>query len=315
MVSVLRQRQWMADSAQKIVEWRCARLPGARMLRQLSRGLPAMLLICGLLAPAIAADRGASSGFAARKEAIAAIPMDKLDPQMQAKVSAVLKRTSVYRRMPTTAMRCDPDLYLFILSHPEILANIWQLMQIENVVLEATGPNSYHANDGDGTQGEVEFLYRGRDVQLVYAEGAYEGPLFTQPITGSAVMLLRTGYAQDADGKYRVTTTLDAFVHLDNVGLDFLAKTFQPLVCRVADYNFLVTAQFIEALSRTAEVNQMGMQRLAANLQQLDPQVRAQFAMLAAEVAQRAAARAEMQLEANARLATQQNRVRHIITE
>jgi hypothetical protein len=263
-----------------------------------------------------AADpRRASSGLAARKEAIASMPLDRLDAPSREKVLDVLKKTSVYRRMPTAVTRSDPELYLFVLNHPEILANIWQLMQIENIVLQSTGPNTYFADDGDGTKGEVEFLYRGADVCLVYAKGSYEGPLFTQPITGTAVLLLRSGYSRAADGGYQVTTTLDAFVHLDNVGLDFLAKTFQPLVCRVADYNFLVTAQFFEALSRTAEVNQMGMQRLCANLQNLDPGVRTQFAMLAADVAQRAGNRTDLNAEARVPLAKRQASPRAIVTE
>jgi hypothetical protein len=71
----------------------------------------------------------------------------------------------------------------------------------------------------------------------------------------------------------------------------------------VADYNFLVTASFIEALSRTAEVNQMGIQRLASNLRELDPAVRERFSQLAAEVGMRAQARSELAAEPRARLA------------
>lgn len=238
-----------------------------------------------------------TSGMQARREAASAIPFDRLTDEQKQNVAAVLRKTSVYRRMPTATIRTDAEFYQFILNHPEILANIWQIMEVENVVLRATGENTYIADDGDGTRGEVEFLYRDNDLCLVFARGTYDGPLFTQPITGTAVLLLRSKYARGEDGRSYVTTQLDAFVHLDNVGLDFLAKTFQPLVCRVADYNFLVTASFIESLARTAEVNGMGMQRLAANLQNLDPQVRRDFAKLAAEVNARAMGRRESSRE------------------
>lgn len=262
------------------------------------------LLAIGLCAGGNAAetDRG-SSGTAYRKEAIAAMPLDQLSPEQREKVHSVLRKTSVYRRMPSAVVQCDAELHHFVLNHPEILANIWQLMEIENVVLQSTGPNTYRADDGDGTKGEVEFLYRGGDTYLIFARGSYDGPLFTQPITGTCVLLVRSSYAKSSDGHDKVTTQLDSFVHLDNVGLDFLAKTFQPLVCRVADYNFLVTASFIEALSRTAEVNQMGIQRLASNLRELDPAVRERFSQLAAEVGMRAQARSELAAEPRARLA------------
>lgn len=249
--------------------------------------------------PACAASRGAipraTSSNTARKEAMAAMPLAQLTPEQQQNITAVLNKTTIYRRLPPAISCCDPELYLFILNHPEILANIWQLMDIEDVVLRPVGPNRYVADDGDGTKGEVEFLHRGPNMHLLYAEGRYDGPLFTQPITGKCVLLLRSGYVREPDGHYYVTTQMDAFVQLDNLALDALAKTFQPLVCRVADYNFLVTAQFVEALSKTAEVNQMGMQRLAANLENLNPQVRDDFATLAYEVSRRAVVRASYQ--------------------
>jgi hypothetical protein len=243
--------------------------------------------------------------MSARKEAIAAMPLAQLTPEQRENVAAVLGKTTIYRRLPPAVACCDPELYLFIVDHPEILANIWQLMEIEDVVLQPVSANRYVADDGDGTKGELEFLHRGPNLHLIYAEGRYDGPLFTQPITGKSVLLIRSSYVREPDGHYYVTTQMDAFVQLDNVGLDLLAKTFQPLVCRVADYNFLVTAQFVEALSRTAEVNQMGMQRLAANLKHLSPQVRDDFANLALEVSQRAVVRARHQAEHGARLAEQ----------
>lgn len=247
----------------------------------------------------------ATSSMSARKEAIAALPLDGLTAEQQQNIAAVLSKTTIYRRLPPAVACCDPELYLYIVNHPEILANIWQLMDIEDVVLKPVSANRYVADDGDGTKGQMEFLHRGPNMHLVYAEGRYEGPLFTEPITGKSVLLIRSNYVREPDGQYYVTTQMDVFVHLDNVGLDFLAKTFQPLVCRVADYNFLVTAQFVEALSRTAEVNQMGMQRLASKLQNLDPQVRDDFANLALEVSHRAVTRAKYQEEQGPRLADQ----------
>ena len=248
------------------------------------------LVALALTTPAYAAQpvpQGTSSA-AARKAAIKDLPLDRLDESDRERVIEVLKHTSVYRRLPNQVMRCDPELFQFMIENPEVLANIWQLLGIEDIVLERTSPTTFRADDGEGTRGDVEMLYRNHDTCLVYAGGSYDGPLFSQPITGNSVLLMRTAYSREPDGHYYITTRLDVFVQLHHVGLDFLAKTFQPLVSRVADYNFVATCGFIETLSQTAEVNGPGLARLATRLETVDPEVRDQFILVTERVAQRA---------------------------
>jgi hypothetical protein len=117
--------------------------------------------------------------------------------------------------------------------------------------------------------------------------------MFTQNVTGGCLLILKTGYQREVDGKYYITSRVDTFIRLDNVGLEFLAKTFQPLVGRVVDYNFIATGSFVESLSHTAEKNPAGMQRLAAKLEHIEPEVRDEFVAITQDVAARAAAREE----------------------
>ncbi len=81
---------------------------------------------------------------------------------------------------------------------------------------------------------------------------------------------------------------MDAFVNIENVGVDLLAKTFQPLVSKSADYNFTETSAFLSMVSKTAKRNPRGMGRLAAKLTSIDPQVRQDFAEVSLQVSQRA---------------------------
>ena len=61
------------------------------------------------------------------------LPLDKIDEADRQRVIEVLKHTSVYRRLPTQVMRCDPELFQFVIDHPEVMANIWQLLGIEDI--------------------------------------------------------------------------------------------------------------------------------------------------------------------------------------
>jgi hypothetical protein len=72
--------------------------------------------------------------------------------------------------------------------------------------------------------------------------------------------------------------------------VDLITRAIQPFLGRIADSNFAQTVAFVASLSRTAEVNSPGMQRLAARLVHLRPEVRQEFADISRRIGQRTAA-------------------------
>ncbi|MEX0712300.1 MAG: hypothetical protein WD278_08115 [Pirellulales bacterium] len=231
----------------------------------------------------------ASSSRQARADAVRSIPYARLNREARAKVSSVLASTTIYRRLPSQVIDCDPSLYLFLVEHPDLIVNIWEVLGISQVALSRTGENTFQANDGSGTLGQVEYLYRSHDVHLLYAEGSYEGPIFTSPVRGRCLLVLRTGYRRETSGRFHVSCRLDAFLQLEHAGVEVLAKTFQPLVGAAADHNFRETTAFLASLSRAAEGNHPGMQTMAARLTNVEAKDREQFAALAEQLAVKSA--------------------------
>jgi len=203
-------------------------------------------------------------------------------------VAWVLENTSVFRRLPIRVTVCDPDLYQFLVQHPDVVVNIWEHFGVSHLTLRQIGPDAYQVTDDVGTSGTIQYLYRSRDTNVAYIDGQYTGRLLGQHVRGRGIMVLKSGYVRDVEGRCYVTSRLDAFMNIEPGGAEFLTKTFLPLVGKVADQNFTQTADFLGSLFRTAEVNRRGMQRLAARLDKIQPEVREQFAQLAEQVAQRA---------------------------
>jgi hypothetical protein len=262
----------------------------ANLPRPLIMALGLTALWCSSAAMA-ASPASATSSRAAREDAIRSIPLDKLDPSVRGKVATAIAETSLYRRLPIQVIDCDPDLYLFLIRHPEVIVNIWEVMKISNVALERTGADTFRASDGAGTLCDVKYCYSDHETQVIYAEGSYSGPLMTRPIRARCVLLLKSGYMQETNGRYFVTSRMDTFIQIEHVGLELLAKTLQPLLHRSADYNFVETAAFVGTVSRTAEMNAAGMYRLAGKLTNLQPDVRDRFAELSLEVGSKARGR------------------------
>ncbi len=233
-----------------------------------------------------------ATGRADRKAAIRLMPLETLSPADRRKAEHILDDYSLYRRMPVQVVGCEPDMYVYLLRHPEIVVNIWQLMGVSKVSLQRTGPDTYYASDGSGTLSDIEVLYSDHDTHLLYGTGTYEGPLFKRRLVGEFLLLVSADYVRETNGAYYTRVRLDAFVRLPHVGVELVAKTVQPLMGRVADFNFQETVAFIGTLSHMVETNPQGIERLTKKLNQVEPQVRDQFVRLAWDVSRRRQAQA-----------------------
>ena len=225
-----------------------------------------------------------------RSEALRAIPFGELTEASQAKLRPILERPSLYRRMPTQAVECDPDLHVFLIRYPEVIVNIWQMLEVTRVQIHRTGPFTFDATDGSGTKCQVELIYGRPDLHIFYATGYYEGPLFRTRMEGDCVIVLRSSYDQK-NGRSQVTNSMDVFLRMDKIGADLLLKTLHPLMGRTADFNFVETAKFLGQVSQAAEKNGPAMERLAAQLENVDPPLRDLFARHTEIVYQRAVLR------------------------
>lgn len=251
-------------------------------------------LLCALLAwghggAAPAATTGeATNSRAARNDAIRSIPLDQLDNDAKNKISSVINHTTIFRRLPTQVVDCDPRYFIFLVRHPEVIVNIWRKMDATDMVLQRKGPVSFYASDNAGTVSNIEFLYGDQDMHILYCDGSYTGSLAARPIHADCLVLLRSEVVADKNGRQYVAGRMDVFVSVKNFGVDLIARAMQGTIGTTTDQNFIETANFVTKLGRTTESNGPGVQRLAVQLTDLEPTVRQQFHDMAGAVYKKA---------------------------
>lgn len=223
-----------------------------------------------------------------RNEAVAAIPIDKLDAKSQVKVKEVLANLTVFRRLPIRVIECNPDLYLFIARNPDVMVGIWETLKLSQLQLRRNGPSSFRVVESDGTTINFEYLYQTHDTHIVYAEGVYTGALANRPVRGTCVCVLKTGYVRETNGRYYITSRLDAFLSVEPGAIEIVAKTLQPIGGRIADSNFVQTLAFVGSLSETAKANPEGLYRVSRRMTNITPELREQFDACIGKVAQEA---------------------------
>jgi hypothetical protein len=255
-----------------------------------------LLVWCGvatIVAPAAAEPPSdASSSKASRAEALQAIPWQQLTEIERQNVQAVIKDATIYRRLPTRVIDCDPDLFTFLLRHPDVVVDVWRLMGVSSVTLDRVERATFHGSDGAGTTGDISYLFaswgpNAKNRAVIYADGAYEGKPFTSPLRAQSVLVLQSAAVKETNGRHYITVRLDSFIRVEQKGVDIIARTIQPWINKTADRNLIETLGFVSTFSRTAERNPQGMQRLAARLQRIDEPTRDELVNLCYRTAQR----------------------------
>lgn len=238
----------------------------------------------------------ATSSRAAHDDAVRQIPWKQMSPASRHTAQTIINNASIYRRLPTRIIDCDPELFTFLLQHPEVVIDVWHVMGITQVSLDKSADGAYRGTDGAGTNGSVRYLFsnwggNAQNIAVVYAEGAYTGTPFVTPLKAKSVMLVRSSAVQETNGRHYITVRIDSFVYVEQLGVEVIAKTVQPWINKAADQNVIETLTFVSNFSRTAEKNPQGMQRLANRLQSVDDATRRQLVSLCYQTAERYAQR------------------------
>lgn len=261
------------------------------------------LVVLGLMAVAGLEQTGLAAGEArapsglvaslgqtardAQRRAIDSLPLDRMAPAERQVADQVVRRCTLAKRLPAASVTCDPALLDFILTKPETLVDVWRVLGISQLALDPTGPGGWRFADGYGTVGAVRLLHRERTehggLAVFHGTGRYDGPLSPKPLTGSCLVVVRHAAEADAaGGRRRQTVQIDAFLDVDGMGLEIVARTLQPLIIRSAATNVHEISLFVSQFAAAAARNPEAVARIADRMTRTSPQDRRTLVTLAA---------------------------------
>lgn len=174
----------------------------------------------------------------ARLAAISRLPLSKMTRQGRARVEAVLGNLSMFRAMPTIRFPVDHDAYRFFISHPDVAVSTWRALDVSQIQLWQTGPDSYETEIGNGSFGVLDVVLRGPNDQVVIGQGKFKSPLLLKPIEAVGVLHLQTRFITRADGTTETICHANLFVSFPSRTVETAAKVISPLTNMVIDRNF-----------------------------------------------------------------------------
>ncbi len=233
------------------------------------------------------ASADGQSSREARIAAIRSIPFDQLTPDATKRLRSVIDDASYFRRMPSQNVACDPEMYVFLIRHPEVVVSLWDVMGMTNVTLERVGEYQLLGNDGAGTKCKLDLVYGSDNLHIYQSNGAYSGNLWARELEGRCVVCIHSRPGKRADGSPGIVAWMDAFLKLENVGADLAVKALGPFVSKTADHNFAECAGFFSQISQTASTNPQGLVRVATQLPRVTPPVRESFVATSLSIARK----------------------------
>jgi hypothetical protein len=231
------------------------------------------------------ADSGSSSRDA-RRRAVETIPFDRMPAAERRLAEQAIERTTLYRRLPTASITCDPALLDFVLAKPETLVEVWRVLGISRLTLDPVAAGQWRLSDGYGTVGVVQLLHHERGdrggLYVFHGRGAYDGSLAPKQLTGSCLIVVR--YASDADaatGRPRQTVQIDAFLDVDGMGLEIVTRSLQPIIVHSAAANLHEISLFMSQFAAAAARNPAAVSRIADRMTRSTPADRTALVTLA----------------------------------
>ncbi|WP_231934537.1 hypothetical protein [Botrimarina colliarenosi] len=254
------------------------------------------IALCLSPAPLHAQDDGGSESREARQAALQAIPWRHLNAIDRPLVESVVADATLYRQLPTRIIDCDDEMFAYLVDHPDLIVDSWNVMGVSRLQLAPIAPGRYRVADSAGAVGDIRVLHRdGGGAEplrmLLLADGSYQAGPMPSSIDGQSVLLLRAESVEESNGRCYLTTRLDAFIRFEGPATKLVARTLKPLILRTSDHNFIETMRFVSLFSRTAETNPAGMVRLANHLQQVEEPTRREFAAMCQATSERYAER------------------------
>lgn len=220
-------------------------------------------------------DKSAAASLA--EQAIAQIPFERLTLEARAKAAEVLDGYSFHRRSPVQIFRADPELYSYVVDRPEATVALWRAVGLTDIRVRDLGGGRFSADDTRGTTGVGELLYQNHEIHVLYAKGAYDGPLFPSLARASVLIILRSGFFRDTDGHVYVTHRADIFVKPDSEATRVLARGLRATCAGLAEQRIDEALVLVAALARYLSANERHALRLAEQAPGLSPESRAEL--------------------------------------
>ena len=194
------------------------------------------------------------------------------------RIENVLRRVSVFRRLPVYQIEADKSMVMFMAKHPDSVVSIWDKQGISQISVRERAEGLYEVSDVAGTNGWMKRVWSGENGVLYYLEGGYRGSLLSGNIRGKVLVLARFSKQVNAKGVEMTSCYVDTFLSLDQEFFDASVRLLFPMLGKVADNNLEITMGFVGKYAEMCKKSPVSLSAYAMSLDNVSEQTRQDLA-------------------------------------
>ncbi|MBI3356987.1 MAG: hypothetical protein HY038_09505 [Nitrospirae bacterium] len=156
-------------------------------------------------------------------------PVERVDPSWACRLQAIISNYTTANAVGPIRAALSESMYEYLLDRPPLAAALINRLDLGLYKSEARGQGRFWGNDGEGTEGIVQLVYKDGTSRIYYLEGSHDSRLLPH-ITGKAVVFLKMNAVREADGIGAMDSTMIAYTRLDNRILSGLVSLLRPLI-------------------------------------------------------------------------------------
>ncbi|MEZ6126316.1 MAG: hypothetical protein R3C49_24585 [Planctomycetaceae bacterium] len=223
----------------------------------------------------------ATSDKAIMESAQSQIPYGKMSARSQQRASFIAGNASLYRRMPSLQYEVNPDIYQYLINHPDVAISTWRVMGISKLEMTEKNAFQFAAAAADGSRGDADVLWRDGSQCLFLTQGSYVSPLLPNAIEASALVWLRYRFVPTKTGTVLVNQQVETFVYFPSGAVDTLVRLASVVTNTILDRNVFEVSLYAKMMSSAAEKEPEWIEQVAQRMDGVRPERRVELAMVA----------------------------------
>ncbi len=196
--------------------------------------------------------------------------LESLPPEARERVRAVVEQPTVAAHGPLEIFTCKPEMYRFLMDHPDQTVKLWRRLGAKCIDIEDRGGGSFGWKEGVSDV-HWEVVRDAPHQRIWYAEGQYKPSLLIPAVTFKAVLVLDYVEGKDGSGRSAVRHQMQMILHTDSRAVALATKVLGASAPKMADQFMGQVQMFYAAMAWFLDQHPDRAEKMFASLQQPDP--------------------------------------------
>jgi hypothetical protein len=183
-----------------------------------------------------------------QEQAAARVPLVDVPEALRGRVRHVIEQPTLFGHGPAEAFVGRPDLYRWLLDHPDRAVVAWRKLGATCTEITDRGAGQFVWKDGQGSEMSWLTIHDSPSLRIWYAEGRVRPALLVPAVPIRAVLLLRHGDRPDGPGVRLIFHQADVFLQTDSKTASLLTQMLGPSAPCLAEQGLGQVEMFFSAL-------------------------------------------------------------------